>query len=295
MQKETIAEIMLRKRLKERRTSLDHLAKITERDKATVRKYEKEELHIPAGIAKKLAAIYFDTPKERKQFLQQYEEEILVRQSHRFKNRNRKKERTVAGKKYDAVLRIVPLKEKSVDMKDDMFLIDSRYSYKGIAVIIDILEKYTRKKVCSVYPNEFLMHGKNMNGKQSARNGSEALKALLKFSRERELGIHALMDLALAKVELSDLFDMRKYESNQSKGADRYYLVEDEELAKMVQIIDSTYKPAPRDGLDALKVHLKYLRSRGSELSVMKEKLIASIQHVVESLTKQAAARRGSK
>lgn len=293
MEKETIAEIMLRKRLKERRTSLDHLAKITERDKATVRKYEKEELHIPEEIAKKLAAVYFDNPKERKQFLQQHAEEILIRQSHRFKNRNRKKERTTAGKKYGAVLRIFPLKEKTIDMKDGMFLIDSRYSYKGIVVIVDIVEKYTRNKVCSIYPNEFLMYGKYPHGKQGARNGNEAVRALLKFSRERGVGLHALTDLALAKVEQSDLFDVKKYESDQQKVNNRFYLVEDEELTKMVHIINSTYNPAPRDGLNALKLHLKYLRSRGSELSAMKEKLIARIQRINEALTEQAPARRG--
>jgi len=279
---------MLRMRIKERRTSLDRLAELTGRDKATVRKYEKEELHIPADIAKKLAAVYFDNSKERKMFLQQYEEEILVRQSHRFKNRNRKKERTVAGKKFEAVLRLAPLKGKSVDMTDGMFLIDSRYSYKGVVVIVDVLEKYTRKKVCSVYPNEFIMYGKNPDGKQGTRNGSEALRALLKFSRERELGLHALIDLVLSKVEQSDLFDVSKYETDESKGCNRLYLVEDEELAKMVKIIDSTYKPAPRDGLDALKVHLKYLRSRGSELSEMKEKLITRIRHLNEAIMKNA-------
>jgi len=272
---------MLRMRREKRRTSLDRLAAVTGKNKATIRKYEKEEIHIPPAIALKLAEEYFDDPKERRRFMEVYRAEIVLRQAFRWENRARKKERTIAGRKFEAVLRISAVKGKAVTETATAMHFATKYSYQGTAIIVDLVDKSTRSVVCSIFPGQFYVK----TSSDKWMSGNAAVKAYIVSSRLRGLGLYALMDLAREKILRSDIFKIGKYETGESGKGRKVFLVESEIVDRLVHIIDSTNK-SPREAMYVVKIHLNYLRSRGNEVSAIKEKLLARVDSVIATLSR---------
>lgn len=283
----TVSEIMKHKRLVERVTSLDRLAKATEKNKATIKKYEDEELMIPTEVAEDLAAVYFGTEAERVSFIELCNQERRYRRNIRSERSRRKKECTKASKYFEARLRIFPLirepatlvetDEKNMVIKETP---DPHHRYSRTLIAVNLIEKREQRVVGTIHAESFVFY-EYENGKPKALQ-ARAVDGLLAFSDKRKIGRYALIDLAAKKLRATDFFNVSKYAIGDDDSGNSAYLIDTRTTDGIISFLDDALRQSSKEkirkSINKAKAHLEFVKSRSNEVIPFKEKLSRQIQ-----------------
>ncbi len=264
--------------------SLSKLEEITDKNRSSILRYQRNEARIPEVVAGKLARAFFQKKKDIEIFLKLCQNEYHLTEGKIRDAKRRRAELSRASRQFGCKIIVSqsPVEESMEFALGHATFASSKDKKIGkVRFMAAIILKRSGDLICSLAPNEGLTL---YPSSEWEKTGAVSIKDFVMFqSRKRpSIGRYALLDLMKKTVEASDIFrignDAKKLQEKFAIVSIKDLNNEEDRLKYVRDNFDSEDGEDIQDAIDTTIAHIQFWKDHSNDPVAAKKVLLKEIQ-----------------